>query len=212
MTIATWAQLKTAVADWSHRSDLTTVIIDCVALCEARLNDMLLLKNMESDESLTLTLNQNYVALPTGFISPIKFWLVIDSERVELDPRLPQALPYYSDSAQPRLWAIDAANVRFDCPSDSAYSAKLRCIKASNLSDSSTTNYLLTKRPDVYLAGTLVEVARYTKDGEMFAMWEPKFLKACAEVKAAENRARGNVPLTTNLPGTSRRASILRGD
>jgi hypothetical protein len=208
MAINTYATLKSAIADWGNRTDLTTQIVDFVTLTEARLNDMLLLKDMESEESLTLTTGNNYVALPTGFVSPIALWLIVDTERVLLQHVLPEQLPYYTDSTQPRFWAIDGVNIRFDCPASENYSAKFRMVKASNLSDSVTTNYLLLKRPDVYLAGGLVELARFTNDLELFNRWEPKFLKATAELKAAENRSR-EVTLRTEIPARGRSNIIL---
>ena len=212
MALSSYTELKAAIADTAHRSDLTTPIIDFITQAEARLYDMLLMKDMESDEALTLTTDVNYVALPTGFISPIEFWLIVDSERVPLTWVLPQQLPYYSDSSQPRYCAIDAANIRFDCPSDSGYSAKLRCYKKSNLSGSVASNYLLTRRPDIYLAGSLVELYRYAGDPAKMQMWEQKFQQACSEFKKTEHRNRSIVPLRTDLPMTRGGASILRGE
>lgn len=211
MAITTYAQLKTAIADWSNRSDLTSYLGDFITLAEARLNDMLLLKNMESEESLTLTQDQNYVALPSGYVSDIAFWLIVDSERLELIKVLPEQLPYHTESSIPQYWAIDAANIRFDVPAQEAYTAKFRMVKASNLSDSVTSNYLLAKRPDVYLAGGLVELARFTRDVELFNAWEPKFLKATAELKAAENRSR-EVNLRSDIPTIRPSSNIFRGD
>lgn len=211
-TPTTYATLKTALDDWSHSGgDMDTRWAEIIAFAEARMNDELILKNMESEETLTLTANVNYVALPTGYVSPIALWLVVDTQRLPLNMRLPQQLPYYTESSIPREWAVDGVNVRFDCPSDSAYTAYLRMVKASNLSDTTTTNYLLTKRPDVYMAACMVEFARFTSDAETFNMWEPKYLKATASLKAAENRSR-TANLRTDLPMTGQRASILRGD
>ncbi len=164
--ITSYASLQSAVAGMLHRDGETAITANLplfIQLCEADLNDRLLLKNMESDEPLTLALDQNYVALPTGFISAIECWLVIDAERTKLQPALPQALPYLATSSRPTFYAIDGANLRFDCPADTAYSAFLRCVKASNLSVSTTTNYLLLKRPDIYLYGTLKQVVLTTK-------------------------------------------------
>jgi hypothetical protein len=211
MPFTSYTELKAAVADFANRTDLTTPIVDCITLAEARLYDLMILKDTESDESLTLTTGQNYVALPAGFISPIAFWLIVDSQRVPLQPALPQELPYDTSNNQPRLWAIDGANIRFDCPASEGYSAKLRCVKKSNLSGSVTSNYLLTRRPDIYLAASLVEVARYTRDKELFSEWEPKLLKAVSEVKAAENRARSMAPLRTDI-AVRGRSNILTGD
>jgi hypothetical protein len=213
MALSTYTELKAAIADTAHRSDLTTPIIDFITQTEARLYDMLLLKDMESDESLTLTINVNYVALPTGYISPIAFWLVVDSERVPLKSALPQELPYDTDSQQPQYWAIDGANIRFDCPAASGYSAYLRCFKKSNLSGSTASNYILTRRPDIYLAGALVELYRYTGDFAKMQVWEQKFQQACEEFKKAENRNRSIVPLRSDLPGFSPRVgNIFRGE
>jgi hypothetical protein len=210
MALTTYTELKAAVADFANRTDLTTAIVDCITLAEARMYDMMILKDMESDEALTLTTGRNYVALPAGFISPIAFWLVVDTVRIPLKPALPQELPYDAENDQPEYYAIDGVNIRFDCEAAEDYSAYLRCVKKTALSGSVATNYLLTRRPDIYLAGALVEVARYTRDTDLFNAWEPKFLAACREVKAADSRARAMVPLRTDIPSMGR-SNIMRG-
>ena len=200
MALSTYTELKAAIADFANRTDLSTAIVDCVTLAEARLYDLLLMKDMESEETLVLTTGQNYVALPSGFISPIALWLVVGSIRVPLAPALPQELPYSPSNSEPEYWAIDGANIRFDCPASEAFTVYLRCVKKSNLSGSVASNYLLGRRPDIYLAASMVEVARYTRDVDLFNTWEPKLLAAVSSFKAAENRARAMVPLRTDLP------------
>jgi hypothetical protein len=213
MTLATtYATLKTALDDWTHNGgSLDSKWAEIIAMAEARMYDELILRDMESEEDLTLTQDQNYVAIPSGFISPIALWLIVDTQRVLLEMVLPQDLPYHTESSIPRYWAIDGSNIRFDVPAAEAYSAKFRMLKTSNLSDSSPTNSLLTKRPDVYMAACLSEYSRYASDQEAFNMWEPKYLKASAALKAAENRSR-TVALRTDLPCVGRGASILTGD
>lgn len=211
--VTTYATLQTAVAGMLHRVGDTAITDNAplfIQLCEADLNDRLLLKNMESDESLTLTLSANFVALPSGFISPIEFWLVVDSERVKLPWVLPQQLPYHTDATQPRFCAIDGANIRFDCPADEAYSAKLRCVKASNLSVTTTSNYLLLKRPDVYLYGALKQAALYSNNDEGAMKWGSLYETAIKGLKAAENRNRSIVPLRTDI-GARSRSNIFQG-
>jgi hypothetical protein len=211
MAFSTYTELKSAIADNAHRDDLTNQIVDAVAMCEARMYDLMILRDMESDEALTLTQNQNYVALPAGFISPIKFWLVVSTVRIPLQPLLPQDMPYYTSATQPKYWAIDGDNILFDCPASSAYSAYLRCVKKSNLSGSTATNYILAQRPDIYLAGSLSALSRYTGDNDLFNTWEPLFVSGVREFKARENRARGIVPLRTDIYVHSR-SNIIRGD
>jgi len=38
MSIATYSELQTAVADWMHRTDLTAKIPDFITLAESRIN------------------------------------------------------------------------------------------------------------------------------------------------------------------------------
>jgi hypothetical protein len=211
MALTSYTELKAAIADFSNRTDLTAAIVDCITLAEARLYDELLMKDMESDESLTLTTGLNYVALPTGFISPIAMWLVIGSVRVPLSPALPQELPYEPSNSEPMYYAIDGANIRFDCPASSNFAAKLRCLKKSNLSGSVASNYLLERRPDIYLAAAMSEVARYTRDVDLFNTWESKLVKSIAAFKATENRARAMVPMRTDVPSMTLTGNILRG-
>jgi hypothetical protein len=210
MAITSYSELKSAITDWTKRSDLTSRLSDFITLAEARLNDMLLLKDSESEETLTLTTDQNYVALPAGYISPIALWLIVDSERVLLQMVLPEQLPYHTDSTQPQFWAVDGENIRFDCPADEGYSAKFRMVKVSNLSDSNTSNYLLERRPDIYLAACMVEASRYTRNTKSLIEWEESFTRAVNSMKSAENRAR-EVLLRTEIPARGR-SNILRGD
>jgi hypothetical protein len=104
--ITTYATLQSAVAGMLHRSADTNITANVplfIQLLEAELNDRLLLKNQETEGTLTLAQGQNYVALPSGYVSPIALWLIVDSERVLLKPALPQELPYNTDSTQPEF-------------------------------------------------------------------------------------------------------------
>ena len=212
MSITTYALLKSTAASWAHRTDVDSVITDCVTLVEARLYDLLLLKDMESEESLTLVSGNNYVALPSGYVLPVALWVIQDSERTKLLPATPEELPYYSGSGTPTAWAIDATNIRFDRPADQNYALRLRCFKKSNLSDSNTSNYLLAKRPDVYLAGTLTELARYLQDDALMAQWAGRYEQGILELKKAETRNRAPVALRHDIPTIGRRSNILTGE
>ena len=212
MAITTYALLKSTAASWAHRTDVDSVITDCVTLVEARLYDLLLLKDMEIEESLTLVSGNNYVALPSNYVLPVALWVIQDSERTKLLPATPEELPYYSGSGTPKAWAIDATNIRFDRPADQNYALRLRCIKKSNLSDSNTSNYLLAKRPDVYLAGTLTELARYLQDDALMAQWAGRYEQGILELKKAETRNRAPVALRHDIPTIGRRSNIITGE
>lgn len=189
---------------------MTARVPDFIALAEARMNDALILKDMEVEENLSSAIGANYVALPTGYVSPKKLWIIIDGERKEMWPVAVTALEYDTDNTIPSKWAVDGANLRFDVPADKVYSMPFRFVKKSNLSDSVTTNPLLLRRPDLYLAGTMVELARYTRDQDLFGVWEPRFIAAMASVKAADSRNKSVAPLRTEFGG--RRSDIFAGE
>jgi hypothetical protein len=200
--ISTYSTLQSAAAGMLHRGSDTTITANLplfIQLAEGELFDDLLLKDAETESTLTLTQDVNYVALPSGYVSPIALWLIVDSERVELQPRLPQQLPYTTTSGQPAEYAIDGVNVRFDCPASEAYSAKFRHYATSRLSVSNTSNYLLLKRPELYLYATLKQVALFTKDMNDLGKYSQLYEAAKASVKRAENRNRSMVPLRTEM-------------
>jgi hypothetical protein len=212
--ISSYATLQSAAAGMIHRGSDATITANLplfIQLCEAELFDELLLKDAETESTLTLTTDVNYVALPATYVSPIALWLIVSTQRVKLESVLPQELPYDTSSSQPRLWAIDGVNIRFDCPAQEGYTAKFRHIATSRLSVSNTSNYLLLKRPDVYLYGTLKQVALFTKDMADLQKYSQLYESAKASLKRAESRNRSHVPLRTDI-GVRGRTNILIGD
>jgi len=208
--ITTYTELKTAVGEWLHRSDLESKIPDFITLAEASLSDKLLLRNMEVETDLTCTVGNNYVALPTGFISPVALWLKISGDRGDqLTMVLPEELDYDTSNSIPQIWAIDGDNIRFDCPAAEAYVMPFRYIKTFALSASNETNQLLSKRPDIYLFSSLFEAATYANDDENAQKWGARMNAAINGYKATENRSRA-VLLQSDL-GISRRPNIFRG-
>ena len=211
--ITDYASLQAAVAGMLHRtgdSDIEDNAPLFIQMCEADLNDRLLLKDMEQEDTLACVVGQNYIALPSGFVSPIALWLLVSSVRIPLSPALPQQLPYDTSNSQPAYWAIDGANIRFDCPASDTYSVKFRYFKKSNLSNSNTSNALLLKRPDVYLYGALMQAALFATDEAGAAKWSGLFERAISGLKNAEHRSRSAVPLRGEM--SSRRSNILTGD
>lgn len=212
--VTDYQSLQDAVAGTLHRSDdadITANVPLWIQMAEADLNDRLLLRNMEQEDTLASVADQNYVALPSGYVSPIALWLVVDSERIELSPALPQELPYYSTSGQPRRWSIDGANIRFDCPADAVYSVPFRYLKSSSLSATNTTNALLLKRPDLYLYAAMWQACLFTEDDNGALKWFGLYEKAIEHLKNAENRSRSFVPLRSDIYAGCR-PNILRGD
>lgn len=213
MSITTYSELKTAIASWSKRSDLTSQMADFIALAESRISRSLLARVMEVETELTMTANDRYVTLPADFDSPIALWLKANLPREQLAQRLPQDLPVTTSSGYPEWWAIDGTNIAFDKPAEQAWDFDFRYTKSLTLSDSAPTNYILTNYPDVYLFGALVEASQYGLDPQQSAVWEVRFQSAIAEAADAEHANRSGAQLVTEFgafPGRGR-FNITRG-
>ena len=66
MALSNYTELKSAIANWLNRSDLTTEIAgDFITLAEADFNAKLRIRQMHSQS--TLTVNAETFAVPTGF-------------------------------------------------------------------------------------------------------------------------------------------------
>ena len=65
MSISTYSELKTAVANFLARTDLTDQIPNFIQLAEARLSRELETRDQEKRATATLTSGDEFIALPT---------------------------------------------------------------------------------------------------------------------------------------------------
>lgn len=190
MALATYAQLKTAVADWLERGDLADRTGDFIALAESRLNRVLRLRMMETEEALTATAGARTVALPAGFREPIALWLNRAEGRAALRFVDPALLPAAAAAGEPQAWSLNGATIAFDRPCDRTYGLTLRMVGRLALSDAQPTNAVLADYPDLYLFGALVEAAPYLRDAELLSLFTARLEAALTEARAKEARGK----------------------
>ena len=91
MSISTYAELKTAVANWLDRSDLTDRVPEFITLAEARIGRKLRVRGVEERATTPLVGSQEYYALPSDFLEARN--VQINSNPVQvLTYRTPQQL------------------------------------------------------------------------------------------------------------------------
>ena len=187
MAISTNAELKTAVANYLHRTDLTTVIPDFVVLCEANIRRDLRVRAME--QTATGTLVARTLAIPAGFL---------EVRRVVLGTREQEYVTptefYEVKNAVSGHYTVLGTNFEFQS-SSADYSIDYYK-EFDALSASGDTNWLLTNHPDVYLFGTLAEAALYTQDDP--AMWMSKYRFAVDRVRTLERNSLGPLVVRTD--------------
>lgn len=197
MAINDFSSLKTAVANWLHRSDLTDRIPDFISLAESRINRLIPTRGTEIETTLTATNGSAFINLPADFNTPVALWLEAWIPRRLLVLVAPVNLPYMPISTYPTYWALLQNQIKFDRLANANFNLTLRYIVLSHLSDAAPTNYILTNYPDLYLYATLIEAAPFIRDNDTTQMWETRFYKALDEVIASENQSKSNAILLT---------------
>lgn len=190
MALTTYAQLKSAIADWLERSDLAERTADFITLAESRLDRVLRLRQMETEVALTAVAGARAITLPEDFREPVGLWLESAGGREALRFVDPALLELIASAGAPSRWTIDGADLLFERPCDQAYRLSLRMLGRLALSDAEPTNCVLRDYPDLYLFGALVEAAPYLRDAELLSLFASRFEGALAEVRAKESRSR----------------------
>lgn len=193
MAIGTYSELKTAVANFLARDDLTDRIPEFIALAEARMGRELETRSQEKRATATLTSGDAFVSLPTDLRS-IRLVKLNTSPTETLEYYTPNKLSeLYSDgiSGKPRGYTIIGSEIKFGPTPDSSYTAEIVYIEGMPaLSDSNTSNTTLTRHPDAYLYGALATASVYLMDDQKTTLFEQLFTRAIEEIKKDEERGK----------------------
>lgn len=209
MALSNYTELKAAVAQWMRRADLTAEIPDYITLAEKKIVKLLKIRGQETETTLTPNSGDSTVALPSDYGSPIALWNAL-SDRIKINQVMPEALEYDDTPGTPDYWAVDGANIRFDCRLDGAIPFAFRYVKTFELSDVNPTNFILTEWPDVYLYGALTEGFLAVYDEQRAAVWQGKFQAAIEVARTTGNDSKKNIALRTDMG--AQRFNIYTGE
>jgi hypothetical protein len=193
MTFSTYADLKTNMADWLARDDLTSNLDNFITLFESAINRKLF-RVRQKETTATLTPSSGTVALPSDYLSAIRLtWT--GSPRIDLDyvhPSYLQMIYPTSPTDVPRIYTIEGSNILVRPVNDTAlellYNQKTAALSGS-------LNWLYTNYPDVYLAGSLVEAYQFVKDTENMAIWGTRLETALSEIRSNTFNQAGNMTI-----------------
>lgn len=176
MSIAIYSDLKTAVANWLLRSDLTARIPDFITLAQTRIHygsqlppvasDPLRIRAMETTSQISVT--GRTASLPSGFLQARRIYLSdVNGSATKLDMVSPDQL-WSTDlsltGSTPTAYAIEGENFVFGPSPDTTYTANVLYYKAfAALAADGDTNWLLTNSPGTYLYGALTEAFAYIR-------------------------------------------------
>ena len=164
MALSNYSNLKTSIANWLNRSDLTSEIADdFIVLAEADFNSKLRIRKMITQS--TFTIDSETESLPTGFLQVRDMFILSGGTKNALRYVAPGQMDQMigtSVSGKPSAYTILGDSFRFAKKPDASYSGVINYYKKfDTLSSTNTSNYILTDHPAIYLYGSLFHAANF---------------------------------------------------
>lgn len=183
MAISTYSELQAAVADWLHRTDLTSVIPDFVSLAEERFNRKLRTRFQEQALASTAIDASYQIAIPANTVAVKQLWRVDGIIKLPLQAATLDYVTKRQMGQQATVYAFENSTLEFDGVGNVA-GILYRTIPplASN-----STNWLLTSHPSLYLFATLAEAASYTREPDVEMAWRARAEGLIAELNRVAN-------------------------
>jgi hypothetical protein len=193
MPITTYAELKTNIADFLNRDDLTSVSSTFVSLAEADLNRQI--RHWRQEKRSTASIDTQYSAIPADMLEVIRFYITSgDTRPLELISQaemLDRKFRNLNTSGQPAYYAVTAGELEVYPVPDGTYTSELYYFgKTPALSDSNTSNWILEHYPDAYLYGSLIHSAPYLKDDARIQVWAALYQSAIDSINQASEKAK----------------------
>lgn len=172
-TITNYSTLISTVADYLNRQDLTAQIPTFIQFAEADMNTRL--RTREMIVRATTTNDDEFVRLPLDFLeginlqivggkSPLRFITLDEADMIN-------AAQGYT---APTFYSLMNGAIELVPPPATGVDVEIEMVyygKITALSDSNTTNWLLTKAPDVYLYGALTHAAPFLMDDQRISVF-----------------------------------------
>lgn len=203
MAFTNYSALKTTIANYLGRTDLTTQIPDFITLAETRLQRELRTRPMLKSATATMTSGDNTVGLPSDFLEMRDIF-------IQGNPRQP--VSYMSPSAFTRNsraedggkcidYTILGSEMAFAPIPDAAYVLEmLYYAKPTVLSDSNPSNAFLANYPDALLYGALAQAEPFLMNDARITTWAGLYDSAIQLIITSDDSSEYNgVPLKMTL-------------
>ena len=214
----TYAELKTAIANYLNRSDLTSDIDTFIDNVEAELNRRLRTKDMI--KRATATADSQYLTVPTDWIEAINVEIT-SNDFSPLFQQSIESLDVYRKSnnnstGQPVYFAMVDDSIELAPTPDVEYTLQLTYYaKISALSDSNTSNFVSVSHPDVYLYGALKHASIFLMEDERIPMFTQQFEKALEEMRLEQEKAafgKGSLMMRRRTYGKKQKKNYYYGN
>lgn len=203
MAITNYSDLKTTVANYLARTDLTVQIPDFIQLAEVRLRRDLRIRQMLKSATTNTTGGDQTVALPTDFLELRDLFVETNPIRdlQYVTPSVFSRNGRVTESGLPVLYTIIASEFKFAPVPDTDYTLRIHYYaKPDLLTDSNTSNVFLANCPDLLLYGALIEAEPYLMNDARIQLWAGMYDRGVASLTASDDRSENSgVPLRMTL-------------
>ena len=203
MAFSNYSALRTTIASYLGRTDLTAMIPTFILLAEARLQRELRTRQMLKSATATMAGGDPTVGLPTDFLEMRDLY-------IQGNPRMP--VTYLSPSAftrdaradesgRPFYYTVLASEFLFaPVPDGNKTLEMLYYYKPEALSDSNPSNVFLANYPDLLLYGSLAQAEPYLMNDARLATWASLYANTLELIETAdENSEYSGIPLQMKL-------------
>jgi hypothetical protein len=203
MAFTSYSDLKTTVANYLGRSDLTAQIPDFIRLAETRMARDLRTRQMLKSATATMTGADARVALPTDFME-VRDLYILGNPRMPVTYLSPSAFTRDAradETGKPFYYTVLASEFLFAPVPDTSYTLQiLYYAKPVVLSDSNASNVFLANYYDALLYGSLAEAEPYLVNDARLQTWISLYDRARNNINESDEGSEySGVPLTMQL-------------
>lgn len=165
-TITNYTTLQSTIADYLNRADLNSQIQTFIQMAEADMNTRLRTREMITRAEATSS--AEYVQLPADWLEAINLHIV-DGKQPLRFVTLDEADRIIKEQIYTQVAAFSLMNGAIELVPPPGADVDIKMIyyaKIPTLSAQQTTNWLLTKAPDVYLYGSLLHAQPFLMDDQ----------------------------------------------
>ena len=192
MAYTSYSDLKTAVANYLARSDLTSQIPDFVRFAENRLRRELRIRQMLKVATATATAGDSTVSLLADFLELRDIHVAATPVRTLefLSPSSFFRTARTTESGVPTAYTVLASEFQFAPIPDSAYTYKMLYYSAPTyLSDANPSNAFLANCADALLYASLAEAEPYLMNDARIATWAALYQRAIESLSTSDDRS-----------------------
>jgi|OM-RGC.v1.016148906 hypothetical protein len=200
VSITTYAELKTSIADFLDRDDLTSKTGTFISLAEAEISRDL--RHWRQEKRINTSVNEQYENLPTD-------WLRINSVQHAggglissvSASELQSLRAATTTTGKPRYMRLNSNQIELYPVPDQAYVVEVTYLaQTPALTDAAPSNWLLEYAPDLLLYGALKHSAPYLGEDSRLAVWGSLYASGIEALNSETESAVVSGPLSMRIP------------